>query len=365
MDALKKCINLPALQSGFQPMIDKVKGNEDFESTNFIVFLYQWRKPLIIITAIAFLASIIFSHPFFITPKFKSVVVMYPTSSGSIAKALLAENASAEQDVLKIGEEEQTEQMLQILASSIIRDKVVEKYDLMKHYEIDENTRYRRTKLYKTYEENITFRRTEYMAVQISVLDKDPQFAANIANDIAQLLDSTKNIMQQERAMKAFQIVEAEYLQLKGEIQAMEDSLTRLRELGVHDYESQAEMINQQLAIELARGNNKGVRVLEERLENLARYGGPYVSIRDQLEYEKKQLSEVKAKYEEAKIDAEEVLPQKFVVEWAYPAEKKSYPIRWIIVLVSSFSAFILGILILAILDSLNRYSKKKTLKST
>jgi uncharacterized protein involved in exopolysaccharide biosynthesis len=203
------------------------------------------------------------------------------------------------------------------------------------------------------------------MAVKISVLDKDPVVAANIANDIAELLDSTKNNMQKERALKAYRIVEAEYFQLKNEIQAMEDSLTALRKLGVHDYESQAEMINQQLAIELAKGNREGVRVLEDRLENLARYGGPYVSIRDQLEHEKKQLSEIKAKYEEAKIDAEEVLPQKFVVEWAYPAEKKSYPIRWIIVLVSTFSALILGILVLAVLDSLSRYTKKKNLRST
>jgi uncharacterized protein involved in exopolysaccharide biosynthesis len=203
------------------------------------------------------------------------------------------------------------------------------------------------------------------MAVKITVLDKDPLVAAGIANDIAELLDSTKNFIQKERALKAYQIVEAEYLQLKNEIQAMEDSLTELRKMGVHDYESQAEMINQQLAIELARGNQNGVRVLEERLENLAKYGGPYVSIRDQLEHEKKQLSEVKAKYEEAKIDAEEVLPQKFVVENAYPAEKKSYPIRWIIVLVSTFASFILGILVLAVLDSLSRYNKKKSLKLT
>ncbi len=346
-------------------MVNKVKGNEDFESTNFIIFLYQWRKPLIIITAIAFLASIIFSHPFFITPKFKSTVVLYPTTSTSIAKALLSKNPSVEQDVMQFGEEEQTEQMLQILSSSIIRDKIIEKYDLMTHYEIDEGTKYRRTKLFDTYEENIRFKRTEYMAVKITVLDKDPQVAADIANDIAQLLDSTKNIMQKERALKAYRIVESEYLQLKNEIQVMEDSLTALRKLGVHDYESQAEMINQQLAIELAKGNKNGVKVLEDRLETLANYGGPYVSIRDQLEHEKKQLSEVKAKYEEAKIDAEEVLPQKFVVENAYPAEKKSYPIRWVIVLVSTFSAMILGILILAVLDSLARYNKKKSPKLT
>jgi hypothetical protein len=87
--------------------------------------------------------------------------------------------------------------------------------------------------------------------------------------------------------------------------------------------------------------------------------------LRDALEHEKKQLSEVKAKYEEAKIDASEMLPQKFIVNSAYEAERKSYPIRWIIVLVSTISAFILGLIVLAVLDSLASYNKKKRKKLT
>jgi hypothetical protein len=289
---------------------------------------------------------------------------MFPTSSNSISKALLSENIAEKQDILGFGEDEQTEQMLQILSSNKIRDRIIEKYSLMDHYKINPSSKFKYTRLYKTYDENITFRRTEYMAVKITVLDKDANIAANIANDIAELLDSTKNIMQKERAIKALRIVEAEYLKLKSEVQQMEDSLTKLRELGVHDYESQAEMINQQLAIELAHGNRSGVKALEDKLNILAKFGGPYVSLRDALEYEKKQLSEVKAKYDEAKIDAEEVLPQKFIVNSAYPAEKKSYPVRWIIVLISTLSAIILAIITLAVLDSLSVYNKKKRLRS-
>lgn len=345
-------------------MINKVKGSEDFDSTNFIIFLLQWRKPLLFITVAAFVASIIFSSPFFITPKYKSTVIMFPTSSNSISKALLSNVAGEKQDILQFGEDEQTEQMLQILSSNKIRDKIIEKYNLMEHYEINQDAKYKHTKLYNAYEDNVIFRRTEYMAVKITVNDKDPVIAANMANDIAELLDSTKNSMQKERAMKAFKIVEAEYLKLKFEVQEMEDSLTKLREFGVHDYETQAEMINQQLAIELAQGNKAGIKALDDKLAMLAKYGGPYVSLRDALEYEKKQLSEIKAKYEEAKIDANEVLPQKFIVNNAYVAEKKSYPIRWIIVLISTLSAFLLGVIVLAVLDSLSKYNKKKSLKS-
>jgi len=347
-------------------MLNKVKGSEDFDSTNFIIFLHQWRKPLFIITIAAFLASIIFSASFFITPKYKSTLIMFPTSSNSISKALLSEVTGEKQDILQFGEDEQAEQMLQILSSNKIRERIIEKYNLEEHYDIDPDSKYKKTKLYNAYENNVTFRRTEYMAVKITVLDEDPVVAAAMANEIAELLDSTKNAMQKERAVMAFRIVEAEYLKLKAEVQQMEDSLSKLRELGVHDYESQAEMINQQLAIELAKGNRSGIKVLEDKLATLAKYGGPYVSIRDALEHEKKQLSEVKSKYEEAKIDAEEILPQKFIVNSAYEAEKKSYPIRWIIVLVSTLSAFILGVIVLAVLDSLSRYNKKKkSLKST
>jgi capsular polysaccharide biosynthesis protein len=345
-------------------MIDRVKGSEDFESTSFIIFLHHWRKPLLIVTVLAFIASVIFSSPWFITPKFKSTVIMFPTSTNSISKSLLSENTNSKQDILQFGEDEQAEQLLQILNSNRIRDRIIEKFHLMEHYDIKPDEKYKNTKLYNEYEDNIKFSRTEYMAVKVDVLDKDPQYAADIANTIADFLDSTKNTMQKERAIMAFRIVENEYLSLKAEVQMMEDSLTRLREFGVHDYESQSEMINRQLAIELAKGTNKkGIKALEDKLEVLAKYGGPYVSIRDALEYEKKQLSLVKAKYDEAKIDATEVLPQKFIVSKAYKAEKKSYPVRWIIVLISTLSAFLLVVLILAVLDSLSRYNKKKSLK--
>jgi len=337
-------------------MIFRKDESENFDSTNILLFLHKWQKPLIIVTSVAIIASIVFSSSFFITPKFKSTVILYPAASNAISKALLTENPSANDDILKFGEEEETEQMLQILNSNKIRDKIIAKYNLMQHYDISPNSNFRNTLLNNEYEQNITFRRTEFMAIKITVLDKDPQMAADIANDITALLDSTKNDMQQERAQKAFVIVRDQYFKLKNEVQAMEDSLKVLRELGVIDYETQAEMINQQLAIELAHGNTGAVDRLQGKLDVLAKYGGSYVSIRDALEYEKKQLSMLKAKYEEAKTDAEQVLPTKFVVNSAYKAERKSYPIRWIIVVITTISAFLLTIVVILIIENLSNY---------
>ncbi len=341
-------------------MSDKLKEQYSFDSSNLLLFLLQWRKPIIVVAAISLVASIIFSGPFFITPKYQSTVILYPASTSSISKALLDNSPGNRSDVLAFGEEEQTEQILQILNSNKIRDRIVKKYNLMEHYDIPANSKYRYTELLREYESNVTFRRTEYMAVKISVMDQNPQLAADMANDIARLIDSTKNDMLRERAIKGFDIVKAEYLHRKNDIRIMEDSLTVLRGFGVHDYESQAEMINRQYAIELAKQNHKGIKALEEKLDVLARYGGAYVSLSNSLEYEREQLSLLKAKFEEAKVDASEVLPQTFIVNYAYASEKKAYPVRWIIVLVSLLAATLFTVIVIIIYENLLKLNSKK-----
>jgi capsular polysaccharide biosynthesis protein len=327
----------------------------DFNSSNFIVFLYKWRKPIVVVGLAAILISVLFSSPWFITPKYKSTVILFPTSTNAISKALLTDNFGNKQDILEFGEEEQAEQLLQVLNSNTIRSKVIGKFGLMAHYEIDSTDRYKNTKLYGEYDENITFSRTEYMAVQISVLDKDPQMAADIANNIADLVDSVKNQMIKERAIKAFKIVADEYHNLEREVKLMEDSMTVLRKLGVHEYETQSEMIMQQLAMEYAKNNVRGIKALEDKLAVLAQYGGAYVSLREALLHEKKQLSMLKAKFAEAKVDAEQVLPQKFIVNSAFKAEKRSYPVRWLIVLITTLSSVLLCILVLITIESIDK----------
>ncbi len=331
------------------------KENGEFDSSGLLFFMYKWRKPLIIVFVISVLASLLFSSPWFITPKYKSTVIMFPVATNSVSKVLISQTSAIKEDILGFGEEEQAEQMLQILNSNKIRDKVIEKFDLMKHYDIDTSSKYKMTKLIREYESNITYRRTEYMAVRVWVLDKDPVMAANMANTIAEQLDSAKNQMQKSRAKMGLQIVEKEYRELEGEIQQIVDSLKWIGKQGVHDYESQSEVLNQQLAISISKGDNRAVKAIEKRLDVLADYGSTFLSLKNALEFKTEQITLLKAKLEEARVDAEQELPQKFVVNDAYVAEKKSYPIRWVIVMISTFSVLLITILIILVLDNLSK----------
>lgn len=312
-----------------------------------IVNLFISNKKLLLIVGLtALIASLVIS--LFIKDKYKSTVILYPTTTNSISKAIIAENFSTKEDVLKFGEVEEAEQLLQILNSDEIKYRIIEKYNLLEHYDIAEDEEYKYTELHEEFNDNITFKLTKYLAVEISVLDYNADTAAFIANDIAVFMDTVKNRMQKEISLPALKIVEQRYATQAAFIKTLEDSLTALRLLGVIDYESQAERLTEQLGIAIVQGKVAAANQLEDRLKALAKYGGAYVSIRDQLEYEKKQLTIIHSKYEEAKIDAENVLQHKFIVNNAFPAEKKFYPIRWLIVLISTLSSIVLTLFILA-----------------
>lgn len=333
--------------------MEKKQGNKVYVNNAFDLIQFAWDKKWILIglSAVAFIASIVISLS--ITPRFKSGVVLFPAASVSLSKSLVETSSIStdNRDVLSFGEDEEAERMLQILHSNQIKEHIVKKFDLMKHYEIDINKPFPYTKLENKYKSNIKFRRTEFMSIEINVLDTDPQMAADIANEIAAYIDSTIHNMQAERANEAFNIVEREFLNSEQEIRLISDSLQKIRRLGVLDYESQASSLNSAYAAAISRGDRTSADVIQGRINLLTRYGGGYIELSKKLESEIQRSAQLKAKYVSAKVNVEQDIPQIFIVDQAKKAERKAVPKRSIIVIVSTISAFALSLLVLLIID--------------
>jgi len=325
-----------------------------FSSTGLISFIIKWWLHIIIATFIGGVAAFCLSLT--IKNKYRSVVIFYPTTTNSISKALLETSPGNRQDFLAFGEEEQAEQSLQILQSDAIRDWVIVQYDLYNHYNINPNGANSKTKIFKEYNGNVSFRRNEFNAVEISVLDTDPEKAAGMANDIAARHDTIKNKIQKERAMEGFKIVEAEYNKVRNEIKLINDSLNKIRALGINDYISQSEEFNDAYAVALAKGDIGKAKYLEEKLDILAKYGGAYMDLSENLELSTKQSAELKVKYDQAKVDAEANVPQKMVVNYAYAADKKTYPKRLYIAVGGAFATFCMTIFFIIGLENWKRY---------
>jgi uncharacterized protein involved in exopolysaccharide biosynthesis len=324
-----------------------------YDAFDLIQFAWEKKFLLIGITFLGAVLSIIISLT--LTDKFKSTVVLFPAASVSLSKSLV-ETTSIQmdnRDVLSFGREEDAERMLQILYSNQIKDYVVQKYGLMNHYEIDlETDKFPYTKLDNKYKSNIKFRRTQFQSIEISLLDEDPQYAADIANDIAAYIDSTIHNMQKERAQEAFNIVEHEFNSAQTEIESLNDTIQKIRMLGIIDYESQAASLNEAYAQAIARNNTQVANKIKNRMNNLAKYGGIYVELSKKLEAEIERYGQLKAKFASAKINVEQTVPQIFIVDEAKKSERKSEPKRSIIVLVSTISTFAIALLLLLIVEN-------------
>ncbi|MFZ4562741.1 MAG: hypothetical protein ACOYNU_05120, partial [Bacteroidales bacterium] len=169
-----------------------------------------------------------------------------------------------------------------------------------------------------------------------------------------------KNDMMRQRSVKGFKVVEAEYNATKAEKDKIVDSLITLGGLGVNDVEYQSQVLNQQYAISIMNGNRNAVVALQKKLDILGKYGGIYMALKNALEFKTEQLILLETKYKQAKVDAEENLPQKFVVSDAFKAERKSYPIRWLIISVSMVSALFMAIIIIMIVEKISAYNSHK-----
>jgi capsular polysaccharide biosynthesis protein len=308
-----------------------MKQNKEFELNFLDITSIIWlkRRPLIIVSIITVILSSIFSGPFFIKPKFKSEVIFYPTTINSIGNAMFTDLTQRQADPLAFGEEEEAENALQLLNSSALQGRIVRNFDLMNHYRIDSKSPL--TDLAKKMAKNIQFKRTRHLAVSITVLDEDPIKSAEIANGIAILYDSVKTKIQKQVSLEALQIVKDEFKNKEAEVWDLRTRLKELGQKGITNYEEQSRAISEELykAVSQAKINS-----LKKQQNELAKYAGEFTYLNETLILELESLSKLRKRFEKAKVDVEKTLPQKFVLTSASPAEKKSYPIRWLIVLV-------------------------------
>jgi len=325
-------------------------------SHGLMAFIMQWWKPIGITTLVGGLLA--FGVSYAIKPRFKSTAVFYPAVTQSVSN-LMDVKGGAGKDFLVYGEEEEAERVIQILSANEIREYIIEQYNLWEHYDISRESSKARTKMYKKYKENISFRRTEYNSVEISVLDTDPERAAGMANDLVFMLDSLKNRIQQERAAEGLRVVQSKYHEMGQRIQTIGDSLSNIRAKGVNDYESQSEVLNKELAAALAKNNQAGVRAIQAQLDTLSKYGSAYLALSGQLELLTEQQILLERKLEEVKADAESSINQIMPIDYGYPADSKTYPKRILIAIGASFFSFVLSVFFLIFLQNYRGYKGK------
>lgn len=319
-------------------------------SEGLIQFIWINRKKLMLFTFTAAVISGVVA--FLMTPLYLSTAVVFPAATSSVS---FSEQRNAKAAAMDFGEEEQAEQLVQILQSSRIRDKVVSEFELMKHYEIDSKGANKYFKLNEAYNNHISFNRTRFGSIRIDVLDENPALAAKIANKIVDLIDTVKNEMIAERTVPAFKVNERKLAQMKRDRDAILRKLDSLADLGVIALDVRSNLFQAYVDSK----NPEDRAELKKKIDVNMKYGAMY----DGLEYMRNEkivkIEDFNISYEQAESDANTKFNHKFIVERAVKADKKEKPKRSVIILVSTVAAFFIG------LFSLLLWEKYKELRAS
>lgn len=337
-----------------EPLNQTVSEENFFKSFNLLVFFYKWRKPIVIMCVLAGIAGVIAS--FTIQEKYKSSVEFFAVPQVSLGSQITEEVIN--DDILEFGDKDVAEQMLQLLNSEQIKSTIISKYDLWKHYDIPQNEPGSRAIMGETYDENISARLTKYTSVSVQVLDHSPDTAALIANDVVAYLDTVSARLRNDLAAKAYNYAVDGYNSLMKEKDGIEAGLNELRDRGVYDYTTQLEGLNEQYATAINEGRSRQAEILRVQMQELSQYGVQFISLERALENIIDREDRFKKNIERFGIDMNSKISASQIVNSANTPDKKAYPVRWLICVMSVLSAFVFTVIILLLWENVSSLRK-------
>lgn len=323
--------------------------NKNFElnSTALLRSLWSYRKIILIVGVVAFIVSAIAA--FLIIPKFKATAIIYPPVANQASKELITENK--QEGLTVFGETEEAEQFLQILSSRTLKDSVIARLNLIEYWDIKLSNIHKMHEVYTRFDQNIRTKPTQYQSVIIEVMDRDPEMAARIANAVVDISDTLMRSAKSQVAKKALAALEAQYNKGLEEMKAAEDSLTFVMQQGVVHLKKQAEQYYKDYTKALLTNDKKAIGILEKQIKPLQEYGSRYERYRNEVQDMALQLTELKLSLKVLRVEAEQSIPSQFVIDRAVAPDKKAYPKRSIVIVLSTLSALFFAVFAIVVAE--------------
>jgi uncharacterized protein involved in exopolysaccharide biosynthesis len=99
---------------------------------------------------------------------------------------------------------------------------------------------------------------------------------------------------------------------------------------------------------------------VEELKSNIEKKGGEILLLQNLLNYEAENYADLIYNYEKAIMDYDRQYTYVNEITSPYPADKKSYPVRWLIVVISTLAAFFLTLIVILILENYRSLTTQK-----
>ncbi len=316
------------------------------EQENSIPFilLYTWRKVILMTSSIAVIIAIIVTMPALMPPVFKAEAIIYPPATYS-AKVI------AEYD-LRFGADKEIDEHIQILKSSLLRDSIIKRFDLLKHYEIGEDEENKQFKLNKLYNENISVERTRYNSISVTVFDNDPVLAAEICNEIIKTGDKVKTFILKQNLIEAVNNMQQNMLASTKELESMGEEMQKINANIVLNYNT---LTKQKYA--------ERIKAQIDLREYIAKYRNDRNSelLELMFDYEDKlsRFYSLKDSYEQAIQSLNTKVADAYIITPAQVPDKKYAPKRAVIVIITLITTLILASFIIVATDRILQLKKE------
>lgn len=360
--------------------------------------LARWRRVILVNTFLV--AAVAVAVSFLLPKSYRSSASVYPPqeetfSVGTLSSIVAATAFGQGRQSLPIWASP-SDVYAAILKSRSVREEIVRRHDLMKEYKVDTMD-----DALRSLRSHAKVRVGGEGVVSVSVVDRDPVRAADMANDFITLLDARARERRSTSAGSVRAFLEKRLAECSDSLQAAEAALQTIQEetgILVPDEQAKA-LVAGAVQIELARKMrevdlgilraqvgpsdpdrsrlSREVALLEQQLaasdqgtsDERAAYRIPLARFPERAHAYTRALRDVKIQealyeilaeqYEQYRITELRDTPTVQVLDRAVPAERRYRPIRWLICVIATLLAFGASCALALVLDALERMRRE------
>lgn len=233
--------------------------NQDYSLLGILKTLNKWIKPIAYATiGITIVSAIIL----LMLPNYYQASTQFYAGHPDLSQPAPVGAVSNSNSYI-YGTDSDLDRLFSLSTSSEVYNYLIKKYDLYTHYEIDPKSekaqariRLKLNKLYKTL-------KTEYGAINLSVEDKDPILARDMANDARDKINELSQKMVKASQLQTIQSFEENLVEKQAKSIVLNDSLSHVKEkYEIYNVKTQGEIY-----AELITNTSSDMEVLQSEID--------------------------------------------------------------------------------------------------
>jgi capsule polysaccharide export protein KpsE/RkpR len=298
---------------------------------NYLKIAQRNWKTMALVAVVSAVIAVVASSPTFMPPRYLSRATVYPVNLNSYSI------------------ETRTDQLLQLLQSNSIRDSLIMQFDLATVYDVDTTVNGGYFALYNEFNDRVEINKTNFESVRIEIVDEDPVRARDLVNAMLKQVNLLARRLQREKSNELLVIAGRSLVHAQAKLDSVETRLDTLRVRdGILDYESQVRELTKGYMRMIQSGAPVSrIEEVQGLMKDMEEKGGEFRQLTELSNFFRANYDRLLTEYERMVNDVTKELTYTNVVVYPEVSDKKVYPVRWLILLLTTVSAVFLSFLLL------------------